>query len=243
MRRNNRYIYIGSQAPDQSMDKQPSGTQVIDSLLEGGYERDTITTIYGPGGSGKTLLCILAAVKCIEEGKKAIYVDTEGGFSTERLKQIAGKPHNILKNTFFLRPTSFAAQKKAFEKLNDLDDSIGLIVIDTVAMLYRLEIGKSNRVYDVNRELGRQILILNKIARTKNIPVLLTNQVYSKMGEDDVVMVGGDLLKYQSKCIIELKKFQGNRRAALLKKHRSLAEDKLAHFRIIQEGIEPVSQE
>jgi hypothetical protein len=31
-------------------------------MLKGGYESDTITVLYGPAGSGKTCLCILAAL-------------------------------------------------------------------------------------------------------------------------------------------------------------------------------------
>ena len=48
-------------------------------------------------------------------------------------------------------------------------------------------------------------------------------------------MVGGDLLKYWSKCIIELKN-QGGRRKLILKKHRSLPEKELI-FEITDLGI------
>ena len=53
-------------------------------------------------------------------------------------------------------------------------------------------------------------------------------------------MVGGDLLRYSSKCLIELKKASGSVRVAQLKKHRSIAEGKEIGFRIIQEGIAAV---
>jgi len=47
---------------------------------------------------------------------------------------------------------------KAFEKLKDIiNDRIGLVVVDSIAMLYRLELGKSENIQEVNRELGRQI--------------------------------------------------------------------------------------
>jgi len=48
-------------------------------------------------------------------------------------------------------------------------------------------------------------------------------------------MVGGDILKYWSKCIIELK-IEGKRRKAILKKHRSLPE-KTLNFEITNKGI------
>ena len=41
----------------QSDSKIPTGSKILDVMLDGGYEKDTITTIYGPAGAGKTVLC------------------------------------------------------------------------------------------------------------------------------------------------------------------------------------------
>ena len=85
---------------------------------------------------------------------------------------------------------------------------------------------------------------LAEIARKSLIPVIITNQVYAEFlsreeykegKEKRVAMVGGDLLKYWSKCIIELK-IESNRRKAILRKHRSLPEKELS-FIITSEGI------
>ena len=48
-------------------------------------------------------------------------------------------------------------------------------------------------------------------------------------------MVGGDILKYWSKCIIELQVMQGKRKA-ILRKHRSLPESEFL-FVITETGI------
>ena len=50
-----------------------SGSKVLDLMLGGGYERDVITTIYGPAGSGKTILCLLCTINVARSGKKVIY--------------------------------------------------------------------------------------------------------------------------------------------------------------------------
>jgi hypothetical protein len=50
-----------------------------------------------------------------------------------------------------------------------------------------------------------------------------------------VNVVGGDLLKYWSKCIIELQNQEGKKKA-IIKKHRSLPE-KILNFEIVNEGI------
>ena len=223
--------------------KIPTGSKILNEMLDGGYEKDAITTIYGPAGSGKTVLCILCAMNIAKSGKKVIYVDTEGGFSIERLRQICSSIiwdyKKVLENIIFLKPMSFEEQKKSFEKLKDLvNDRIGLIVVDTIAMLYRLELGKSEEIQDVNRELGRQIAYLTEIARKNNIPVLITNQVYADFDEKDKVnIVGGDILKYGSKCLIELQVTPNNNRRAIIRKHRSLQSEREILFKIVEGGI------
>jgi len=221
----------------------PTGTGVLEELLGGGYEVDVVTTIYGPAGSGKTNLVLLAAISIAKQGKKVIYIDTEGGFSIARLKQLTSNSKKILSNILFLKPAKFSEQKKAFEKLKEVVNKreIGLIIVDTIAMLYRLELGKSEDVYEVNRALGKQIAYLTEIARKKNIPVLITNQVYSNFDERNKInMVGGDIIKYGSKCLIELQVTPNNKRRAILKKHRSLPEEKEVMFEIIEKGLKHV---
>ncbi len=65
-----------------------TGSFDLNKWLEGGYEKDIITMIAGPAGSGKTNFCILSACSQAKKGNKVIFIDTEGGFSIERVKQI-----------------------------------------------------------------------------------------------------------------------------------------------------------
>jgi len=223
------------------MTKVSTGIKFLDILFNGGYDHDVITTIYGPSGCGKTNLCLVAAVKVVESGKKAIFIDTEGGICVERIKQLTKNHEDVLKSIIFFNPVNFIEQNEIFETLRGMvNDSIGMIVIDSISMLYRLELGRSTEVYDVNAALGRQIAYLVEIARRKKIPVLITNQVYSDFdNRDQVKMVGGDLLKYGSKCLIELRSFS-NCRGLILRKHRSLPEGLEGKFKIIGDGVEEV---
>jgi DNA repair protein RadB len=215
------------------MDKADGGI-VMNKLLGGGYEKGIITTIFGPAGSGKTTFCMIAAISAAEE-KKVLYVDTEGGFSCERLLQLSGK--DAMKNILILKPTTFEEQAKAIDNLRQMvNERIGLIVIDTISMLYRVEVGRKKDPKDIYGELDLQISYLSEIARKHNIPVLITNQVYADFDERDAVkMVGGDMLKYASKCLIELVKVKDQRKA-LLRKHRSLAESEIM-FEIAEKSI------
>ena len=232
--------------------KISAGSYELNKFLHGGYETDIITTLYGPGGSGKSNLAIILATSVAKKQNKTIFIDTEGGFSTERFKQIHGgekeQIENDLQNIFLLKPTSFQEQEKAFQQMLKYvkKEDISLIIIDSIAMLYRLELGTAiesknqEEISKINRKLANQLRTLNEIARKQNIPVIITNQVYSSFNKEQtqnnqVSMVGGDLLKYWSKCLIEIKNHYG-KRSLTLQKHRSLPQKEL-DFEIVNPGI------
>lgn len=223
------------------MGKISTGSSSLDLFLQGGYDDDIITTIYGASGAGKTNLCLLAVVKIAESGKKVIFIDTEGGIAIERIKQISDRFHTVLENIIFFHPVNFEEQKEIFDQIRSLiTDNVGLIVVDSISMLYRLELGKNEEVYEINSSLGKQIGTLIEISRRRKIPVLLTNQVYADFDRrDQVKMVGGDLLKYGSKCLLELQRF-ANCRGIILRKHRSMPEGVELKFKIVEKGIEVV---
>jgi DNA repair protein RadB len=232
--------------------KISSGSFDLNNWLCGGYEKDIITMIVGPPACGKTNFSILTS--CSQaKNSKVIFMDTEGGFCVERIKQIVGENHEkILENILLLEPMNFNEQKKCFAKLLETlkKQHVSLIVIDGIAMLYRLELGEASKlkndskVREVNKEFAEQMRILSEIARKQKIPVIITNQVYKGfLSEEDwkkgvkpeVNIVGGDLFKYWSKCIIELKNNNGKRKAVLLK-HRSM-DIKELNFEIKDKGV------
>ena len=217
-----------------------TGTETFDDFLEGGYEKDVITTIYGPSGSGKTTLCMLAAIAQARKKGKVLFIDTEGGFSVERMKQIVGDElEEILNYIVLLKPTNFNEQNDSLEKLKDLvNQKISLIIIDTLTLFYRLELAKSTDVKDTNNKLIWQMSYLTEIARKKSIPIIITNQVYSDFKKkNDFKMVGGDILRYSSKCLMKLKTLTDNKRKAILMSHRSIPEGKEMVFAIINDGV------
>jgi len=236
-----------------SKNKISTGSYDLNKWLYGGYEEDIITMIAGSPGSGKTNFCILTACSQAKKGNKILFIDTEGGFSIDRVKQIVGNNYeDYLENIILLEPTNFKEEKEIFKKILDKikKEHINLIIVDSMAMLYRLELGdavkskKDERIQEVNREVARQMRILAEISRKKKIPVIITNQVYNefltqedlKKGlERNTNIVGGDLMKYWSKCIIELKNDRGKRKAILLK-HRSLPEKEMS-FIIKDKGV------
>jgi len=208
--------------------KISSGSIDLDEWLNGGYDKDIITVFYGPAGSGKTNLCLIAAAEQAALGKKVVFIDTEGGFSVERLKQLASL--DVLKNIVIIKATSFYEQKMAFDKLLEvINKNVSLIVVDSLVMQYRLELGQASsdknydKVHILNRMLAKQLRILSEIARKKNVAVLCTDQVYGQfLTEEELLagkeksfnMVGGDIIKYWAKCIIKLENLQHGRKKA-----------------------------
>jgi len=235
------------------VEKISAGSFDLNKWLYGGYEKGIITMIAGPPASGKTNFVLLASCSQAKKGNKVIFIDTEGGFSSERVRQIVGEEYKkILKNILLLNPTSFNEQKKIFIKLLDKikKENVGLMVVDGMAMLYRLKLGNTvklkdeNKIKEVNREVARQMRVLAEISRKQNIPVLITNQVYHgflseeewrKGIKPEANIVGGDLFKYWSKAIIELKNENGKKKAILLK-HRSMPKKEMS-FEIRDKGI------
>jgi len=70
---------------------------------------------------------------------------------------------------------------------------------------------------------------------------LVTNQIYASFEEDsdEMAPVGGTIIQYRSKIIIELKREEGtNQRIALLKRHKTRREGLAIHFLITNNGIE-----
>ena len=222
--------------------KIPSNSS-LDVLLAGGFEKGTITQIFGPPTSGKTNITLTLAVNVAKCNKRVIYMDTEGGISIDRIRQIAGPDFSsVANNIIVFEPTNFQEQNDMLRSidiwLRKNHDDVDLIVIDSAVALYRVDDMKSSRL---NKELGKQMGLLSKIARQYDIAVIVTNQIYSAIDEEgnsDIKAVGGTILQYWSKVIIQLERGDElNQRVATLKRHRSIPEGKQAMFSISSRGI------
>jgi len=210
----------------------------IDIILGGGIEKGALTQFYGPPGSGKTNIALKLLVYCAQKGKKAIFIDTEGGLSIDRIMQISGDNFNeFAGNIIVLEPTDFQEQDEALKKVESIvkSENIDLIILDSAVALYRLKEGGQTQI---NRDLGKQMGLLSKIARKYDIAVIITNHIYSVFDEEDIIEpVGGTILKYWSKNIIELIKMENGERFALLRRHKTRPEGQKVKFEIVDSGL------
>ncbi|MFB6204891.1 MAG: DNA repair and recombination protein RadB [Candidatus Nanohaloarchaea archaeon] len=218
------------------VERLSTGCEPIDSLLGGGIEKKVITNVYGEPGTGKTNFCIQVAAEVASSGDKAAFIDSESGFSPERFVQVASE--DALENVFVKNPTDFEEQQEAVDSLEGLvdEEDIEVIIMDSAVSLYRLKVDGDN-ASEINQKLSRQLSTLSQIARKKNIPVLITNQVYTSFDEDDLELVGRDVPKYWSKCLLRVSGDSGVRKITV-DKHRSIPEGRSTQFEITDNGLE-----
>lgn len=216
----------------------------MNKLLDGGIESGVITNFYGPAGTGKSNIALLAAISAVKAGKKVIFIDTEGSFANERLVQMAdGASSTVTDRMVLFEPSDWEGQKEAIQKLREICDKedVGLVIVDSIAALWRITVTDDNAT-EVNRELATQLSVLANIARNKNIPVLITNQVYSDIETGKVEMSARNIVKWWSKNIVELSHAgRTGCRIATIKKARSQPEDKSVEFEIVQTGLKEPS--
>jgi len=208
--------------------------------LLGGIEHRALTNFFGAPGTGKTNLCILVLLECIRTGgKKIIYIDTEGGFSVERLSQLAPEAEKILEKVMILEPKTFQEQGEMIKGLAKKDAD--MVILDSAAALYRLEYADPDKdALVANRELSRQMSVLSNLARDKGIPIIVTSHTYKNWDTENNEIVGGDSIKYWAKSVVFLERTgKMSERAATIIKHRWIPEGKSVKFFITQDGIKP----
>ena len=185
-----------------------TGCTSLDDLLGGGITSGSITLIYGEAETGKTSLAIQCAVNSAKNGYKTIFIDSDGGFTPERLYQIArGFSEEASSLIVIIRPKDFLEQAEVIDNLDKcVTGRLGLVVIDTVTSLYRAALGSSESLFALNRELNRQVATLAELSKAYKVPILLTSQVRESFTEEgaEVKPVATRVLKFWSDIIIGL---------------------------------------
>lgn len=225
-------------APDPSFGGPPgfmlqsTGCGALDAMLDGGLESDAVTLVFGEGGSGKTNLALQCSREAAANGRVA-FVDTEG-VSPRRLAQVMqGCPEDVARRLHFFKPLDLDQQTKMVEQATKLP-GLRLIVLDSINMHYRLHMDSEDERM-ASRHLYRQLHRLTAFARSQEVPVLVTGQVYGD--EDQTFPFARRLLEHLVKASVRFEKRPDGLRRATIVKHRSIEEGRRARFRITETGL------
>lgn len=210
-----------------------TGSKNLNNLLGGrGVETKAITEAYGQYGSGKTQLGLSLAVNVqlpIENGGangKAVFIDTEGTFRPERIKQIAeaigANPEKVLKNIFVARAFNSDHQILLLDRINEMvknGEPIKLVIVDSLTAHFRAEFAGRGQLADRQQKLNKYLHNLMKLAEQCNIAVYVTNQVMANpamMFGDPTTPVGGNIVGHSSTYRLYLRRGKKDSRVAKL---------------------------
>jgi len=229
--------------------KKISTGTMIDELIGGGLEEGSVTEFYGEYGSGKTQIAFTLAT-CVEG--EVIFIDCEGTFKPERIKEIAEKrglnPEEVLKKIHLIQPMTVKEQMAALNKIPK-NVKPQLLIVDGLTTLFREEyIG---REYLVTRQglLRQHIHALKTYARENKVVCVVTNQVYARPDatmftplEYRELAVGGHTLYHAIDDRIFIRKgAKGTRIAKLVDSSRYPPAER--PFIISEKGVESVTSE
>ncbi|RQG96945.1 AAA family ATPase [Natrarchaeobius oligotrophus] len=246
----------------------PTGCGPVDELLGGGFERGTVTQLYGSPAAGKTNLALSAAVETAVAGGTVVYIDTEG-VSVDRFEQLlsarvdgetdartrtleatepdgdrdgsadpAADVESIASRIVIEDALDFDEQAEAVRDVEDFAERADLVVVDSATGFYRLERTADGDGGEALRRVTRQVTHLLSLARKHDLAVVLTNQVFSDPDSDRTRGLGGNTLEHWTGVVLRLERFRGGNRRATLEKHRSKPAGESAQFRITDSGVE-----
>lgn len=232
-----------------------TGSKQLDSILGGGIMTMSITEVFGEFRCGKTqlshTLCVTTQLpKEMGGGEgKVAYIDTEGTFRPERIKQIAERydldPDTCLENVTYARALNSEHQMELIEALGEELSSgdYRLIIVDSIMANFRVDYCGRGELNERQQKLNQHLFKLNRLAEEFNIAVFLTNQVQSDPGAsalfasaDGRKPVGGHVLAHASATRILLRKGRGEERVAKLQDSPDMPEKECVYI-IGENGI------
>ncbi|SFS48643.1 DNA repair and recombination protein RadB [Halostagnicola kamekurae] len=224
-----------------------TGCPPVDDLLGGGFERGTVTQLYGPPAAGKTNLALSSAVETGASGGTAVYIDTEG-VSVDRFQQLLSarvdsgasdqRVEDVASRIVIEDALDFEEQEEAVRDAEEFAERADLIVLDSATGFYRLERTGDSDGGEALRSVTRQVTHLLSLARKYDLAVVLTNQVFADPDSDRTRALGGNTLEHWTGVVVRVERFRGGKRRATLEKHRSKAAGESVQFQITDAGLE-----
>lgn len=236
----------------------------IDRILRGGLPVGVVTEVCGAPGAGKTQLAMqLSAIVQLPVsrgglGGNAVYLDSEGSFTPERLSEIAGahlerlrsaggaglperlNVEGILDGVFYFRIHNGLQQLNTIETMKDFivkNPKVKLVVIDSLVFHLRQD--------QQDATLRRQMVItmyqmLTSIARKQKVAVVVVNHLTTRISKDSAKLVPVSNDAWGHVPTLRLALMAGERGNWLQIQKSPCHAQQAVPFRITQGGIEAV---
>jgi RecA/RadA recombinase len=217
----------------------PSGVSALDRILNGGLSTGLFIHFYGEAAAGKTTAALQFVSAACRIGAKTIYINSESSSPIERLEQISRKEFSEIKDRLMiLSPKDFEEQSALIDDIElYARDDTRLVVIDTLARLYRSVLDDRKTNYLNHRELNRQAGVLKGLAREKDVAVLVLNQVRGSMdGTEGFEPVASNILDYWSDYILKMRIGRGTGER-ILKRLRPESEPSMCRLFLTERGL------
>ena len=231
-----------------------TGSKELDKLLQGGIETGSITELFGEFRTGKTQLCHQLCVTCqlpLQQGGgegRAMYIDTEGSFRTERIVAIAERyglnSDEVLDNIAYARAYNTDHQTQLLMQAAAMmtESRFALLVVDSATALYRTDYSGRGELSARQMHLAHFLSCLRKIADEFGVAVVITNQVVASvdgmaaMFGNPAKPIGGNIIAHASTTRLSLRKGKGEARVCKIYDSPCLPESE-ATFAINPDGI------
>jgi len=235
----------------EQLGKITTGSESLDALIGGGVETKAITEVYGRFATGKSQLAFQLCVNVQLPQEKhgldgnALFIDTEGTFRPERVKDIAKAkgidPKITLENTIIVRVTSTDKQVLTVERAGSLIEqkNIKLIVIDSLTSLFRSEFIGRGALNERQQKLNSHIHKLQMLADKYKLAVYITNQVMDNpaiLFGDPTTPIGGNIIAHAATTRLYIRKSKEDKRIVRLVDSPNMPDGECV-IRITQNGI------
>ena len=155
----------------------------------------SITEVFGEFRTGKTQMSTTLCVTCQLPDVngvpgKAAYIDTEGTFRPERLRDIAQRfgldPDEVLDNVVYARAFNSEHQMDLITliaaKMSEEPGRYRLLVVDSIINHFRTDFSGRGELGERQQRLNQMLAKLTRISEEFNVAVFITNQMMANPG-------------------------------------------------------------
>ncbi|MFW9939874.1 MAG: hypothetical protein ACFFFT_02445 [Candidatus Thorarchaeota archaeon] len=183
-------------------------TSILNDYLRGFPFFRGIISVWGDFGVGKTTFAIQTSMNSIKNENRIIYIYSKPIIPYEIINRLLQDSIEYLDKITFIIPNNFEdlhdivfnLEYLILRNLNETNNQIALIVIDSLTDLYRLELNreKKDKNYNLNYKLNHILATLSYLNDTYDTNILIVNekvQIRDKIQPTET-QSGGKVMEY-----------------------------------------------